>query len=306
MLSILAALRQTALRVRIHYLKSSLDSSRTCATKKDPQGMGNTMTFLTKTRHIATPLSHWDASRASSTKNATLLCPTKLGIPMHHHKCFLAVNEAVCEYMNDKLHDPSHDYEHIQRVVNLTHHIYTSECSNASSSPGHWTKKVDPMVMYLTAMMHDIGKAKYLLENDHRTVEDHIQDLLKPCNVPTPVARQVEYLVPRVSFTREANDRELVKTECRDYPELAVVQDADRLDGLGTVGLGRCFVCGGVDQLRRDQTIHGAMQMFHKRFAFSVEWMKTNVGKAEAEKRWKKMQRFLEEWNKETNISAVV
>jgi uncharacterized protein len=268
--------------------------------------MGITMSFLTKVRHTVSRLSHWDASRASSAKNVTLLSPTKLEIPSHHHKNFRAVNEAVLEYMNDKHHDPSHDYEHIQRVVALTHHIYTSKCSNAPSSPDHWTKKVDSMVMYLTAMMHDVGDAKYLPKDDNRMIEQHIQDLLKGCNVPTPVARQVEYLVPRVSWSREKGDHELVKTECRDYPVLAVVQDADRLDGLGAIGLGRCFVFGGVNEERRDHTIHSALQLLHKRFAFSVEWMKTDTGKAEAEKRWKKIEKFLEEWNGETDVSAVI
>ena len=204
--------------------------------------------------------------------------------------------------MNGAAFDPSHDYEHIQRVVALAHKIYTRELSHASSSS--WIHKVDVTVMYLGAMMHDVGNPKYLAIG-HSQSED-IEDMLAACGVHTPIARQVEYLIPCVSFSRENSDPETVQIECNNYPALRIIQDADRLDSLGAVGQGRCFVFGGANEKRREQSIHTAMQMHRARFNLVVQRMKTETGKKEAAKRWKRMESYLLDWNEETDISAVL
>jgi uncharacterized protein len=243
------------------------------------------------------PSTVWDASLAPSTPSRALFDMDKLSIPTQHREIFKAVNLATCSYMAGSTFDPSHNYEHIQRVVALAHHIYTNE-----RAP--WVEKIDPMVVYLGAMMHDVGEPKYLAVG--QTQKQTIRDMLSACEVPESLAQQVEDLVPRVSFSREKDIVELVKAECEKCPALKIVQDADRLDSLGMVGQARAFAYGGANEMRRTQSLHVGVQLHCTRFALTVELMKTETGRREAESRWKRMKMFLEGYNEEADVSSVI
>ncbi|KAF2243326.1 hypothetical protein BU26DRAFT_570026 [Trematosphaeria pertusa] len=239
-------------------------------------------------------------SNCTKYRSQKLFDMNKLRIPEAQRPMFRAVNEAVRDYMYGDHLDPSHDYEHIQRVVNNAHKILQSERIVRPA----WTARIDPVVVYLAAMVHDVGEPKYLQKG--QTQYDEVENLLKSCGVWTPIRRKVSYIVPLVSFTNEAKHEEEVKGLAEDYPELAVVQDADRLDGIGMIGQGRCFVYGGANQYRREHTIHMAVQLQWSRFYKYLDFMKTPTGKKEAEKRLGRMARFRLEWNEETDVSSVL
>ncbi|KAF1961437.1 hypothetical protein CC80DRAFT_488705 [Byssothecium circinans] len=263
--------------------------------------------FYKKAPKVTPTATAWDASLAPPARSQALFDMDKLGIPREHRKMFRAVNIAVRDYMYRDCFDPSHDYEHIQRVVTLAHRLYTAELARTPRAKGRdgreWITLVDPVKVYVGAMLHDVGEPKYL--RDTETSEQFIAKMMKQCDVPTPIARYIEHLIPRVSFSREDANPELVARECEDYPELRIIQDADRLDALGAIGQGRCFVFGGFIEQRRKQTIHVAVQLQRSRFQRSVELMKTVVGREEAEKRMAEMVRFRREWNEETDVSLV-
>ncbi|KAF1970119.1 hydrolase [Bimuria novae-zelandiae CBS 107.79] len=198
-------------------------------------------------------------------------------------------------------YDPSHDYEHIQRVVKYTHELYLAE-----KKVGHVNPGTNITTMYLGAMMHDVGETKYLEKG--RTQEEVVVEKMLECGATPKLANDVATIAVNVSFTREitATDRTRIHAIIEHHPELAFVQDADRLDALGPSGQARCFVYGGANPRRRQQTIHTSIQLHHKRFQYYVPLMKTRSGRVRAEQKWAWMEHHRQEWHEDTDVSTVL
>ncbi|KAJ4348776.1 uncharacterized protein N0V89_010154 [Didymosphaeria variabile] len=157
----------------------------------------------------------------------------KLSIPHPHRPLFLAVNRVVLDYMYGPRYDPSHDYEHIQRVVKYVHELYLAE-----KAAGRLPQNLDLTTMYLAAMMHDVGETKYLEKN--RTQFEVVTEKMLACGASPRLANDVATIAVNVSYTREAtaSDKTFIHSVIARHPELAFVQDADRLDALGPSGQG--------------------------------------------------------------------
>ena len=100
-----------------------------------------------------------------------------------------------------------------------------------------------------------------------------------------------------VSFTNEAKDPESVRRVLAVYPELAVVQDADRLDAIGAVGIARCFVFGGVKRPLRG--LEGSVEHFDEKLVKLEEMMKTAKGREIARVRTERIVEFQKWWRDE-------
>jgi uncharacterized protein len=235
-----------------------------------------------------------------STRSQTLLDMNKLQIPSASRQMFQAMNEAVRSYMYGPKYDPSHDYEHIQRVVSLAHRIYTSEITMNEA----WASTLDPLVIYLACMAHDVGEPKY--QDGTRSQEEVVTEMLLSCGASPELAEKVTLIATHVSYTAERLDPVPVQAILKTHPELAVVQDADRLDALGAVGIARCFAYGGASLTRRNQSLHVGVQMHESRFSHYPGMMKTGMGKVEAKIRWERMCLFKEMWNEETDAGNVL
>ena len=118
-----------------------------------------------------------------------------------------------------------HDWFHIERV-------YKNSLFIAKTEP------VDEFIVALGALLHDIADSKFHAGDE--TIGPKIaREFLFELNVDSKVIEHVVNIIENISF-KGGNEAQKFKS-----PELDVVQDADRLDAIGAIGIARCFNYGG-------------------------------------------------------------
>ncbi|MBI9034299.1 MAG: HD domain-containing protein [Bacteroidales bacterium] len=188
-----------------------------------------------------------------------------------------------------------HDWWHIHRVVNNTRRICKSE-------------SCDPFITELAALVHDIGDHK-LHKGDDTACRREITRLFKKLNLDLMLAEQIIEIVEQVSFKGA-----LIDTPVQSI-EAAVVQDADRLDAIGAIGIARTFAFGG----NRNREIYNpeipvelhdqfetyknssapTINHFYEKLLLLKDQMKTESGKKIALQRHKFMLQYLEQFYNE-------
>lgn len=186
-------------------------------------------------------------------------------------------------------YDSSHDYEHIQRVVCNAARIFLS-------SPTYM-QTMDPLLIFLSAMTHDIGDHKYLRPwQSGNRIKRH---LLLRSGCSKSLASKIIAITKHVSYTFEIRSPEAVKETMRLYPELAIVQDADRLDALGPVGQARCFVFAAKGKRFRGQSINAGVRHMWEKLWRIEGLMKTERGKEEAGALWEWQVGYWRAWEEQ-------
>lgn len=193
------------------------------------------------------------------------------------------VTAYVKDYMSN--YDPSHDFNHIQRVLHLVRQIHSHESTRPCSLP----------IATLCALLHDVGDKKYLKPGEDATTLIH--DVLISLGTDEALAAKVQTICLAVSYSSEVKKPDNVKTVLANHPELAVVQDADRLDAIGAVGIGRAFTFGGA----KDQTLEKTMAHFEEKLVRLGGMMKTDIGRAMARERTKRLKMMQQWWIDETS-----
>ncbi|KAJ2901486.1 hypothetical protein MKZ38_001827 [Zalerion maritima] len=176
----------------------------------------------------------------------------------------------VTSYMSN--YDASHDISHIHRVISLARWLHISEPGSLSPSGS----PRDPLVIILAALMHDIGDKKYLEPSEDGSIL--VRDFLIAHGADPQLAERVQTICLGVSYSTEIKDPSKTAELIRQHPELAIVQDADRLDALGAVGVGRCFAFGGA----RGRTMQESVDHFWEKLKKLPAMMKTETGKGRA------------------------
>ena len=121
--------------------------------------------------------------------------------------------------------DAAHDWHHIRRVWQMAVRIGREEAA-------------DLPVVELAALLHDIADWKF--HGGDETAGPRAADAwLRQCEVPAGVREHVVRIIGDLSFKGAG-----VPTPMHSI-EGAVVQDADRLDAIGAVGVARAFAYGG-------------------------------------------------------------
>lgn len=118
-----------------------------------------------------------------------------------------------------------HDWWHIQRVWKLSKTLAQRE-------------KVDGFVVELGALLHDIADSKFH-DGDESIGPRKAEEFMKSIFIEVEVITHVKAIIENISF-KGGKEQQQFKS-----PELDVVQDADRLDAIGAIGIARTFNYGG-------------------------------------------------------------
>ncbi len=188
-----------------------------------------------------------------------------------------------------------HDWWHAWRVWQLARKINHSE-------------KADALIVELSALLHDIADAKFHHGNE-RIAAYKTQNFLESLSVGKNIIFQVIQIINHISF------RNSLAKQAFDSPEFRVVQDADRLDALGAIGIARAFNYGGYKQrpiydpgiqprshLTRESYLQAStptINHFYEKLLRLKESMHTQAGRELAGARHRFMRQFLNEFYQE-------
>lgn len=194
------------------------------------------------------------------------------------------VTAFVETYMSN--YDGSHDFHHIRRVLALAKRIQaTLPSTNAD-------------IVTLSALLHDVGDKKYLKPGEDSSRLVH--DTLVSFGAESELAEKVQAICLGVSYSSEVNDPARVVALIKEHPELAAVQDADRLDAIGAVGVGRAFAFGGA----KGRSLGNTMEHFDEKLVHLESMMKTEEGKKLARERTERIKTFQSWWKDEAEVEA--
>ena len=145
----------------------------------------------------------------------------------------------------------------------------------------------DPRIVSLAALLHDADDHKLFTTENNANA----RQFLDAHGVAQEDADRICAAINAVSFSKNKGKR----------PETAegrIVQDADRLDALGAVGIARTFAYGGGHGRPPEDSI----AHFHEKLLLLKDMMNTEKAKRIAEERHAYMEGFLREWDLETKI----
>lgn len=209
--------------------------------------------------------------------------------------------EATIQHVQDTLKDAEggHDWWHIHRVWKTAQLIAAAE-------------HADELVVSLGALLHDIADSKF--HNGDETIGPRMaRKWLESLGVEEPTIQHVENIISHISF-KGGNHQQAFKSK-----ELDIVQDADRLDALGAIGIARAFNYGGFKNrplhdpavppnlsMNREQYKNNTaptINHFYEKLLLLKDRMNTITGKNLAIQRHEFMERYLKqfyyEWNAE-------
>ena len=206
---------------------------------------------------------------------------------------FEKINTYVHTYMSQ--YDNSHDYQHILRVLSNANRIWTEE----SKTDARAGMKYEINSLFLAALLHDVGDHKYAKPGED--TKNQIRNILLEHGANAELADKVQTIVKHVSYSNEVRNPQSVIDVLARYPELAIVQDADRLDAIGAIGIGRCLSFGAAKY--PDQPMGRAIDHFEEKLYKLESMMKTETGKRMAKRRTEVLREFAKEWKEEEALS---
>lgn len=203
--------------------------------------------------------------------------------------------EATKAFVKEQLKhaEGGHDWFHIERVYKNTLRIAKHE-------------NVDLTVVSLAALLHDIADPKFN-DGDETIGPKKASKFLLEQNVDSEIIEHVTKIIENMSFKNSFDLNTSFTSK-----EMEVVQDADRLDAIGAVGIARCFNYGGFKNrplydpeikpnLNMTKTEYKATKAptinhFYEKLLLLKDQMNTKTGRRIAADRHKYMEGFLKQF----------
>ncbi|MCS0672137.1 HD domain-containing protein [Cytobacillus firmus] len=202
------------------------------------------------------------------------------------------------KFVRDTLGEDStgHDWHHIERVRKNALYIAKKEQAG------------DPFLIEMAALLHDIPDAK--LNTSKEAGERKLSDFLQEIEIAEEASSSIKTIIDSVSF-KGGNNKKVLSAEAK------IVQDADRLDAIGAVGIARAFAYGGKKgqpiydpglEIRKvmteDEYRNGkssSINHFYEKLLKLRDLLNTDTAREMAEERHQIMEQYLHqffiEWN---------
>lgn len=204
------------------------------------------------------------------------------------------------EFVKLKLKDAEagHDWFHVERVWKLSKYIQAHEGGNLQ-------------VIELASLLHDIADPKFHNGDEELAIKIS-ESFLTQLQVEKEVIRQVLFIIQNMSFKNRGEAPGILTLEYK------IVQDADRLDAIGAIGIARTFNFGGfknnlmyhpdippnIGQTKEEykRSNDTTINHFYEKLLLLKDLMNTDTAKALAVERHNFMLNFLEEFYHEWNL----
>lgn len=192
-----------------------------------------------------------------------------------------------------------HDMHHIMRVFNMSRYLQSCEGG-------------DKEIIELAALLHDISDHKFnggKLDEGGKVAAQMLLDM----GYDAERTEQVKYIVDNVSYKGANTTTEMTTLEGQ------IVQDADRLDAIGAIGIGRTFAYGGnkgqpMYEPKQEAVMHDSFEAyanaksntinhFYEKLLLLKERLNTNTAMKIGKERHAFMVQFLDEFLKEWNFN---
>ncbi|GAA3976059.1 HD domain-containing protein [Pedobacter ginsengiterrae] len=191
--------------------------------------------------------------------------------------------------------EAGHDWFHIERVYKTAININEVEKGNT-------------LVVALAALLHDIADPKFN-NGDEELGPSIAEDFLKSIAVEEDIVSHIKLIIQNMSFKNSFDEVGFTSME------MQIVQDADRLDAIGAIGIARAFTYGGFKNrvlynpaIKPEQhltkesyknTSAPTINHFYEKLLLLKDMMNTEAGKAIALERHNFMLQYLEHFYKE-------
>ena len=172
-----------------------------------------------------------------------------------------------------------HDSQHSMRVYNLAMQIAGTE------------KGCDRTVVALAALLHDADDYKLFSTKDNANARAFLEGHgVEECTI-----ERICESINSVSFSKNG-------TKSPSTIEGRIVQDADRLDELGAIGIARTFAYGG----EHGRSLESTIRHFHEKLLLLKDGMSTRAARELARSRHAFLEEFLARYESETAQDGVV
>lgn len=184
--------------------------------------------------------------------------------------------------------DPAHDFEHIMRVYKNAERIAKKEGA-------------DLKIVLTAALLHDIISYQKSDSRSNNSSSESAKEAQK-------ILQRYDYERGEIKIISDAiNDHSFSKGVVPETLEGKVLQDADRLDAIGAIGIARAFAVGGAERrvfyntrdpfciTRSPNDSKWTLDHFYKKLLLLEKNMNTKTAKLEARQRIKIMKQFLEQ-----------